>query len=252
MKRISVILLVCLLLLVCVACDPAEVIPTPTPINLDDLEALRARSESEILALDNVYDISDLSEPDGRVVSYTSVLTLHTRIAIGHLITGRDPIEAGYYTVTPILWNRSLEKGNSLTPIICIRKISNELLYTVHLCPNGLYVYGFYKYNEQEGCWISQNKIYEASKPLAKSDFEAITTDNTLKDVLAIDPSQDEAFYYKKVLGNEFESHHVTKEGVLTITYEGEVNNKTKPEELKVKQLQWSDPLPILDKDYPQ
>ncbi len=259
MKRIFIALLSCFLLAACVACNPAEVTPSPsvnpTPINLHDFEALKTRTESEILALDNVYDILTLEGLDKYypVASYLHLLSVHTGNNINHLVlSSSDPIESGGYWVNTITELRTLEYENAKVPVICIRKISNEHLYTVHLCPDEMYVYGFFKYDDQEGCWISENKIYEASKPLAKSDFEAITTDNTLKDVLAIDPSQDKAFYYKKVLDNKFESHHVTKEGVLTITYEGEVNNKTKPEELKVKAMQWSDPLPILDKDYPQ
>ena len=71
------------------------------------------------------------------------------------------------------------------------------------------------------------------------------------KAVCNIDSSQEVAFEYKRLLNDTFVSHHITKEGVLTITYNEKVDNTTDPNDITVKSMEWSE-LPILEQDLPK
>lgn len=248
MKKTVVIFLLLALLLS--ACGRMESID----IHKMDLEQLMMRNEGEILKFNRKYSIDNLKDIEAyKEIDYCGYLYHLTGYNIGYAITSStDAIESGAYDLSTddVNKKRTLESFNSMAPIVCIRKVSQELLYTVHY-NQGDYIYGFFKYDDDEKCWISTNEIYESCKKLNKADFELISVGNTLEDVLEIDPSQKRAFRFKRVYEKEFTSHHILKDGLLTITYEGEVDNKTQPADITVKSMEWSE-LPILEQDLPK
>lgn len=255
MKKIAIISLVLILLLL-TACSDMESMDIEY-IN-SNYELLSKRNEKEILSLNGKYSIDilehiDVCNEEGIPYPYALYLYYLTGYSIGYVfMDSQDAIEVGAYSVETkdVNKKRTLESFNTRSPILCIRKISNELLYTVHYT-QGDYIYGFFKYDDESGSWISTGEIYEACKTLYKKDFNSIKEGSTLKEVLDIDPSQTQAFNYKKVCSDKFISHHILADGFLTITYEGTVDNKTKAEQLIVKSMEWSSH-PILEQDLPK
>lgn len=147
------------------------------------------------------------------------------------------------------------------------QKISYDTLYTVHVLTDefvGFYddeaqfdsisVYTFFKYDVEKGCWKKTGDIYEVTSSYTeKSQYDDLKVGDSLSDVIAIDKSQLVAFHYKRMVQDEFESHHITKDGLLTIKYDhnGELSYETQADDLTVKSMEWS-PLPILEKDLPK
>jgi len=257
MKKIVIIFLMLILLLLS-ACNKME--PLDVEGVIAGYEQLRNRTEEEILILDKKYSIENLKhiekgvEPDyyRDYNTYLHCLTGYN-VIITIYLSGRDPLEEGLYIldVEDVNKKRTLENYNEKAPILCIRRIYNDLLYTVH-CIRGIYVYGFFEYDEQIKKWISTGEIYEANTLLEKKDFDEIKIGSSFMDVLKIDSSQEVAFYFKRVCNEEFKSHHILNDGFLTITYEGKVDNTTQRQDLRVKSMKWSAPLPILKQDLPK
>ncbi|MBR3751337.1 MAG: hypothetical protein IKK58_06135 [Clostridia bacterium] len=138
-----------------------------------------------------------------------------------------------------------------------VQRVSSSKLYTVHILSTGIneaiFVYVFFQYDIFEGCWRKTGEICEVSSEgvTKKSDYDGIQIGSSLSDVTKIDGSQYMVFFFKRELDKEIVTNHITREGLLKITYERD-EAKASLEAYVVKTLEWSDPLPILEQDLPK
>jgi len=214
------------------------------------------RPEEKILALDSKKDkdeiITQTVNDLGSFFLYTTGRG-YMRLP-GH--GSKNSVTMGEGVIPP------LKCVDAFVPIECLRKISEDRLYIIFKSKENNLVYVFYSLTEDDtNQWSSECVLYFANKALSREDFADIKAGDTLADVIKIDDSQKEYFETARNISDDFTSYHITKDGLLIITYENleplyEKHSPQwyrEPEKLMiVKSMEWSDPLPILEQDLPK
>ena len=116
-----------------------------------------------------------------------------------------------------------LRMFNKFWPVSNIRAVNDELVYTAYTIEKdgGLYRAFFFFTRSlsasQQEVWTLTGNVFFMNKTLSFSDFSGISVGCTIEQVAAIDPVAD--FQFLETWEKPFETNHILKDGILTISY---------------------------------
>lgn len=155
-----------------------------------------------------------------------------------------------------VSYQQYLDEIDTIAPIECIRKTSDETAYSIYKTEKGL-VYLFFKnlYNR----WVLYNSVY-VQKSLSIEDFHAVSVLDTMDEVGIVDPAESEI---KLLLGEAVEAAitvHLAKNGIAVIWYQAQGGDLVVSNVQTFDNFQWTDyqwdkqgityDYQILDQDY--
>lgn len=230
MKKIIVSLIITLLVFSMMACDPSNA------------------TQEEIIkrASDLPYELLDITNMQDLLPYYNNTLGIHlARLELSR--PGFIP-----YFLSHSNSNINITELDKVSRIQCLRKISDNRVYTIHRYAQDVLFYAFYSYSD--GSWITDREVYCASKRLSKSDFADVEIGDNLTEVISIDPAQEVSFDpFKEVQFDEkIVTKHLVDDGLLTIEYvDSQKYGVFNPDTTIITGMEWS-PLPILEQDLPK